>query len=184
MNINLMKFNIVTNVTDYVNSLTSSGCNLFIDKPTRIADRSATCIDHVYSNFAPGRLENFILLSDVSDHFSTLTKIDRSQKRNVNVDVYSRKRNLSDPEWDEFKKDLNKILMAKCHSPDESHESNINVDNYANHITDSYLSLIDKYMPLRKLSRKEKKFHDRPWITKGLKISIAKKTTININNQK
>lgn len=183
MNINLMKFNLVTNVTDYVNSLTSSGCNLFIDRPTRIADRSATCIDHVYSNFAPDRLENFVLLSDVSDHYSTLTKIDRFQKRNVKGDVYSRKRNLSDPEWDEFNKDLNKILTKNCHSPDQNRDNNIDVNSYADNITDSYMSLIDKYMPLRKLSRKEKKFLDRPWITKGLKVSIAKKM-IYINNQR
>ena len=62
MNINLVKFNITTNVTDYVNNITSLGCNLFIDKPTHVTERSATCIDLVYSNFAPERLENIVLL--------------------------------------------------------------------------------------------------------------------------
>ena len=33
-------------------------------------------------------------------------------------------------------------------------------------------------MPERKLSRKEKKFNERPWITKGLRISIAKKNEL------
>ena len=48
-NIDLIKFNLVTDVTNYVNSLYSLGCNVCIDKPTRVAEKSATCIDHIYS---------------------------------------------------------------------------------------------------------------------------------------
>ena len=183
MNINLMKFNIVTNVTDYVNTITSSGCNLFIDKPTRITDHSATCIDHVYSNFAADRLENFVLLSDVSDHFSTLTKIDRFQKRNAHVDVYTRNCNLSESQWDQFRADLREMLIHKCVNLKENPENTIKCDNsdidtYANNMTCSYDIPIEKHMPERKLSRKEKKFNERPWITKGLRISIAKKNEL------
>ena len=40
------------------------------------------------------------------------------------------------------------------------------------HLIKSYQTLTDKYMPLRKLSRKERKFHQKPWYTKGIKISV------------
>ena len=50
INIDLQKFNLATDVTNYVNSLYSVGCNICIDQPTRVAKKSATCIDHIYSN--------------------------------------------------------------------------------------------------------------------------------------
>ena len=51
----------------------------------------------------------------------------------------------------------------------------IDVNHYANQITGAYHHLIDKYMPLVKLSRNEKRFHHKPWISSALKVSIAKK---------
>ena len=41
------------------------------------------------------------------------------------------------------------------------------------YLISSYQKLIDKYMPLRKLSNKEKKSLAKPWITRGIKKSIA-----------
>ena len=49
MNINVLKYNLTTNITDYVNALNSVGCNHCVDKPTRTAQFTRpTCIDHVY----------------------------------------------------------------------------------------------------------------------------------------
>ena len=51
----------------------------------------------------------------------------------------------------------------------------IDVNNYENDITTIYKSLINKYMPLRKKTRKQKGYEKKPWITKGLIASIDKK---------
>ena len=75
INIDVTKFNLVTNVTDYVNSLYSLGCNVCIDKPTRVTTTTSSCIDHLYSNLSPDRLDSHIIKSDVTDHYTTLTKI-------------------------------------------------------------------------------------------------------------
>ena len=74
-NLDLMKYNLSTPSTVCLNALHSTGCNIFIDKPTRVTSDTATCIDHVYSNLDTDSLENHIILADVSDHFGTLTKI-------------------------------------------------------------------------------------------------------------
>jgi len=74
-NIDLLKYNLVSNVTNYMNALSSSGCNVFIDKPTRITTHGGSCIDHVYSNFFSNQLFNFIILGDISDHYGTLTQV-------------------------------------------------------------------------------------------------------------
>ena len=65
LNIDLNKYNIASNVTHYLNALNSSGCNVFIDKPTRITGHGGSCIDHVYSNFLPNQLENYIVQGDI-----------------------------------------------------------------------------------------------------------------------
>ena len=165
VNINLLKFNIVTPVTNYVNSITSLGYNLFIDKPTRITEKTATCIDHVYSNLPTEDLESLILMSDVSDHFSTVTKIEGISKKNVVEDVFVRKSNLSASEWELFNKELQYSLA--CNLPHSS--TDFNVNDYANCITETYKTLIDKYMPLKKLSRKQKRYKNKPWISSGIK---------------
>ena len=59
-NIDLIKFNLVTDVTNYVNSLHSLG-NVCVDKPTCVAGKSATCIDHIYSNMPPYMLVSQII---------------------------------------------------------------------------------------------------------------------------
>ena len=37
---------------------------------------------------------------------------------------------------------------------------------------------LDNHVPLRKLSKKECKLQGKPWITKGIRVSIAKKNKI------
>ena len=52
-----------------------------------------------------------------------------------------------------------------------SHDPNF----LANKITQTYVELIEKYMPLKKLSINHKRNPDKPWITQGLKKSIRTK---------
>ena len=51
-----------------------------------------------------------------------------------------------------------------------------------NETIDSYLqnlnNLLEKYAPLKKLNKQERKFQQKPWITKGLQVSIKKKNSI------
>ena len=72
----MRRYNLATSSTDSLNAIHSAGCNIFIDKPTRVTSDTATCIDHVYSNLDTGSIENHIILADVSDHFGTLSKIE------------------------------------------------------------------------------------------------------------
>ena len=172
-NIDLLKYNLVTPVTDYVNSLHSMGCNVSVDLPTRVTCNSSTCIDHIYSNFDSDNIDNNVLVSDVSDHYSTLTKVAGLSKKSKNIsDVYVRKTKLSESEWDQFNSELFSLLNAKL--PKTS--TNYNVNLCAGIISDAYQSMVDKFMPLRKLSRKQKRrCNSKPWMTKGLKVSCDTK---------
>ena len=169
-----------TNVTYYVNALNSVGCNICIDKHTRIAHlNKSTCIDHVYSNLSCHRLDTKIITSDVSDHFSTLTKISGIPKNSDNDEViYFRKSNLNEDEWKNFNLELmealNESLPQNCLYND--------VNSCADKITNAYKKVVDKFMPLKmkntKTNIKKKNSFDKPWFTPGLKISREEKNRL------
>ena len=108
ININYLKYNLTRKITEYVNTLKSSGCNFHCNLPTRIYKNSISSIDHVYSNFEQHHVETSVILSDVSDHFSTLTRI--SNARNFSKTekaIYKRKFKISE------KEEINLIIDLK-----------------------------------------------------------------------
>ena len=164
-----MKYNLATPNTNYLNALHSVGCNAFIDKPTRIKSGAATCLDHVYSNLDTGSIENHVILAEVSDHFGTLSKIEgitcESNKRNV----YYRKTNLSDKKWKELDLFWKNTSIRKIPFPHA-----LKANELANAIKDTYDVTNDRFMPEKKRAINPNQKPDRPWITSGLKASIAK----------
>ena len=113
-NIDLLKYNLASNVTRYMNSLNSVGCNVCIDKPTRITyGQSATCIDHIYSSLSPDLINSSILYSDASDHFSTVSTISDVRNEHEDSDIYIRKSNLTPEQWVLFNNRLSDILLSK-----------------------------------------------------------------------
>ena len=174
-NIDILKYNLVSNVTKYINSLNSIGCKFLIDKATRVTSTSSTCIDHIYSNIDSDQIENQILMTDASDHYSTLTKI-RGIKSNYTEEpnIYRRKTNLSHAEWGNFNAELNFCLHQKLSYLSVPYDVNF----MAQQISEIYQELMDKYMPLQKLTRKERRFIKKPWITRALQESIARKNIL------
>ena len=162
VNIDFLKYNLVTNVTNYANCLNSVGCSVFVDKPTRVTNNTATCIDHVYSSMHAENLDNYIVLSDASDHFSTLTKIMDIDKSHADRDIFYRKCNLSPIEGQNFNDELQAVLGSL------SMPRNMGVDaNFlANSILDAYYRAINKFMPLIKLPKGQSR-PIKPCITKG-----------------
>ena len=101
-----MKYNNASNITNYMNALHSVGCSIFTDKPTRVTSHSATCIDHIYSNLRSDMLNNHIIESEVSDHYGTLTKISSLFRNSLKKEIFVRKSNLSENEWQQFNVEL------------------------------------------------------------------------------
>ena len=101
-NLDLMKYNLATDPTNYLNAIRSAGCNAFINQPTRIKGRESSCIDHVLSNLPTDSIENHIIMSGVTDHYGTLSKIEGIARETSKQDIYFRKTKLSDEKWEEF----------------------------------------------------------------------------------
>ena len=69
--------------------------------------------------------------------------------------------------------ELGTILSNKlCHGSD------YNVNQQAIIISEAYQTLVEKYMPLKKLSKKKQNHHRKPWMTTGLRISSATKNDL------
>ena len=175
VNVNLNKYNIVGSVTDYLHNIEGAGCQSFIDKSTRVVmknDRWETsCIDHVYSNIEPVRMQTYVVTSDISDHFSTLAKVIDTNTTNISKKtIYKRKKSLNPTEKDNFNKEL-KLLLYR-HGCFDAH-SRYTVNEKTEYLIRSYEALIDKYMPLKITSQNRKKMLLKPWITPGIRKSIA-----------
>ena len=169
-NINLMKFNLAGNVTKYMNAISCTGCGVFINQPTRDKNGSISCLDHVYSNLPTENLTNYIILSDITDHFATLTKINGISRNFEKEEVLYRKTNLTDLEWENLNCDLDKSFKDNIPFPNL-----LNAQHLASSITDCYQTIVDKHMPLKKISKKQNARYDKPWITLGFKTSIKKR---------
>ena len=116
-----------------------------------------------------------ILSSDISDHFSTLSKFSGACKYNQrSKTVYKRKFRLNEEEERNFISDLD-ILLNNNAVKSISSCPNI----MAKILLQSYQNLINKYFPLKKVSKRALKFINKPWLTRGLKISIRNKNRLS-----
>ena len=173
LNVNLLKYNIAGTVTDYLNNIQGAGCLSFINKPTRVCRRGtrweSSCVDHLYSNIDPENVSTYVIESAISDHFSCLTKIRGLHvKKTAKVHIYKRKSRLGEDEIIKFNSDLKKAFHGNS-----AYINQVSVHNKADYIVKTYQNLIDKYMPKKKLSRKETSFFLKPWLnTKGIRTSI------------
>ena len=179
-NINLDKKNLAKNVFDYYNNLQGAGCLSLINRSTRVVRRGdkiqSSCLDHIFTNLSSEKTDAYIITSNISDHFSTMLKL--QNVRNAHIpkhDVFVRKKNLSREEINNLNDDLKMML-------NEIDYSNSNPVYLTNNLVHIYQSLSDKYMPLEKLSRKEKGFYYKPWITRGIRESMN--TRDNLNKRK
>ena len=86
INIDLLRYGKDLRVNRYVNEITSLGCIIPIDKPTRLTETSSTIIDHFYTNELLTSIDSKIILSDITDHFPIL----------LNINYYALKTKLLD----------------------------------------------------------------------------------------
>ncbi len=170
ININSLKMNIVQNITDYFINLQGAGCLSLVDRATRVVRRGnkyqSSCLDHTYTNLNIDNIESNIITSDISDHYSTIIKI--KDITNIHIpkhDVYVRKKVLSPSELI----DLNMELQVEL---DKINITNSNINEATETIIVTYQKILDKYIPFEKLTRKEKGFYYKPWLTKGVKESM------------
>ena len=158
-NVDLMKSDEDEDTTTYFDTITS---NLFVPhiiQPTRITPHSKTLIDNIFSNvpnFSQAKSGNLTLA--ISDHLAQFLiipldtcfkppKITRYKRDMKNFDRENFFLDLLSIEW-------NDIIQLDNRDPELSFQQYFSTIN----------SLIDNYMPLRKMTTREIKQQQKPWI--------------------
>ena len=180
ININISSATRTPSSKHYIQTIISCGALPIISKPTRVTDSTATIIDHIITNDNKNDISPAIFdTSEISDHYPILCEISllTDFKPKVTTSYYRDKTNFDS---ESFNIDLNQILY--------SYFSNLTslTDNNFNNVFNKFISLIsqsiDKHAPLKKFSRRQQKLQKKPWITKGILVSIKRKRSMFISH--
>ena len=179
-NIELLKINDNKKVSNFLDIISSYLFTPHVVIPSRInlnnpnQTFSRTLIDNIYSNclnFSEGVSGNLTI--SISDHLAQflIIPIDYCRK-SESINSFKRDTKNFDKEnfiLDIFDTNWNELIQI------ENKDPNLSFDTFENKI----MEIIDKYMPLRKLSKGEIKLRNKPWITKGIRVSIKQRDKIH-----
>ena len=165
-NLDVLKYNIIHQVTEYIDLLFSFGFLQLVMKPTRCTAQSATLIDHVVTNSKSDIFETAILTSKISDHFPIVffSSVCTSIPNNKLIKY----RDFSDSNVQKFSAAIRAINW------DYLNVFSSTQDSY-DHFSETFFSIYNLYFPERS-KYLNKNFHSIfPWMTKGLLVSRSKK---------
>ena len=135
-----------------------------MNKPTRVTRKTATIIDHVFTNsFIDTNLQTMIFKGDISDHFPICFLLQSTMPKTENKVTYSTKRITKKDAIEKFNQDLYKTSwddIIKNKNPNEAY----------NMFLQRVKVLYDQYFPKQYMKIKEKDLRS-PWKTRGIKKS-------------
>ena len=145
---------------------------MLINIPTRFAETcKSSLLDHVYTNMTNESIKSGVCIFEISDHFPTFFIAHRSKiLHNIKTKF---RQSMKQFKLEDFLLELRNDLSNLNLKPDKS-DVNQDVIN----LTTVFNSVLDRHAPMRQMSRKEKRLTDKPWITKGILISIKTKNRL------
>ena len=173
-NIDLLKTGNDTDISNFFDSLSSNLLVPHIVIPTRVTATTRTLIDNIFSNsvvYNEGISGNLTI--SISDHLAQFLIIpDSNNKLPSQHNLF--KRDMKNFNHGNFLLELNSIdwpsvINIEANDPNES----------LNNLESSINLLVDKYMPLKKLTKKELRQKQKPWITKDILRSIKEREKIH-----
>ena len=168
MNIDIIKFS-NEDVVSYVTTLMSYGYLPYITLPSRITDFSMTCIDHIFVRL--NRREKVLnILSglfycDISDHLPSFVSIKHNNTCRKDERPITR-----------LFGEKNMANFVRGMETENWNEIYINGGDYYTKFITIVLRIFQQSFPVVRVSRK--RWQDKPWMTKALKISIKRKNKL------
>ena len=165
INIDLLRGSTNIKIQEYIDMLVSVGCSSLVNVPTRVSATCSTLLDHLCTNDLENRLSCSVLEYDISDHLPIFFSANSSPQRNQLIPVKIRNMKYFDKEV--FQTDL-----AHAYATFESLTNTSNNESPQAAFKDFiqiFHNVINKNAPMKNLSRKEKHFRQKPWITSTIK---------------
>ena len=172
-NINILKYDTDTTVSDFMDIMYSNTLLPYITGPTRITPTSSTLIDNIFYNGIDENITSGNMVTSLSDHLGQFLIIPNNEilvkKKKI---IYGRDyKNMNN---DALLLDLNRLNWENII---KSYEGNTeySFQNFFNAVE----NLLDVYAPYKQFSQRELKLREKPWITKGILKAIQNKNKIH-----
>lgn len=172
-NFDLLNSSTHDETSNFFNLMTSNYLLPLITLPTRINSINDTLIDNIFTNQYHPDVVTGNITTGLSDHLPSFMIIPKTNQNHLpkKHNIYTRNTKTFDRE--NFFLDLLEIDWDKTIAI-ERNDVDISFENYMHAIN----NLIDKYMPLKKISKKQYKRKFKPWITNGILQSIKRKNAL------
>ena len=159
-NVNLLDFASHTPKSDFVNNFFSHSLLPCIHHPTRVSEHRASIIDKIYTNATNANIVSGNILMQITDHFPQFmvlknTHVSHSKSESLKYDY-------SKFVEDAFLEDFNQINFNYLENSD------LDINSKFDRFLKDLNTLTNKHAPIKRLSRKEKKLKDKPWINKRI----------------
>ena len=172
-NIDLIKCSSDLMTSEFFNLICYYNFLPYITLPTRITERSKTLIDNIFSNSTSNKIISGNLTATISDHLPQFFIYPEFNKKFVprKHNIYRRNNNYDKASFLKDFKEINweNIITIK------DNDTNSSFDSFFQNFT----KLLDKHLPLKKMSIKTFKRRFKPWITKGILKSIKKRNELH-----
>ena len=175
ININTKTTNL--NSLNFIN-MQSSNCStsiMDISLPTRVTCTSSTVLDHIITNENCRIICPIVIDYSITDHFPIMVIIDRKfATKNASKKFVRSFKNFDPVKYNyNLQSQFNQFLL-QLHAVTQNDFNNKYEKFY------SIIKLtIENHAPLKKLSRKQQRLKNKPWITKSLFISFKKKQKLH-----
>ena len=164
-NIDLIKYGHQTDVSSFYDLVSTHGFRPLILQPTRVTSHSATLIDNIFTNDLQCLSKGGNITCSISDHFLQFSQIDLFDSRNSSKHIkFSRNWRIFNHR--EFEEEVSKIDWNEVKDPKTC--TNKCFSLFFHKIE----NLLDEMAPFKRLTKKEIGLQQRPWITKGILISM------------
>ena len=188
MNIDLCNISINNDIELYYNSIISHNLESHINYPTRvqfgtdnISVRSATIIDHIFSNLSEYNCISGNIVYPDSDHFANFLCVSNILDHNTLRSSYTNtiyKRNYTNINVDNLVHDFNQLDWDS-----DVLNNDITIDDSTSNLIRNLSSLCDEHAPLKHVPYRKVKYIDKPWITRDiLPYIIAKNKMAKVKN--
>ena len=162
----------------YLDMLISNGYYPLINVPTRVTNSSSTIIDHIVTNDHTHNILPGVIKTDLTDHYPIFCTISNLTLKKSYKPTF--RRDISMFNADDFCNHLNNEINSFFLTI-----SYIDGNNF-DAIFDQFLQLLTNamtlYAPMRKLTRKQQKLINKPWISRGVLKSIKTKQKLYLSH--
>ena len=179
-NVNLLNFSNHSHSAEFFDIMCSNHLLPSISLPTKINTNTNTLIDNIFTNtFNPDTISGNLTLNISDGHLPSFIIIPKPNQNHLpkHHNIYKRNTKNFNPKDPNFPNQV-KLMSDELKNIDwnavmeiSKNDANISFNNWWSKLD----PIIDKFMPLEKITNKEYKRKFKPWITTGLVNSMKRR---------